>query len=808
MEEIEYVGEHLLPGIFGNIFLALSFSAALLSAFGFYCSTKNPLDKGWQKIGILGFRIHSVAVLGIILTLFYIITNHLFEYNYAWQHSNKAMPMRYLLSCFWEGQEGSFLLWTFWHLILGNILIKKAGEWQGPTMTVLASVQVFLASMLLGIYVLGLKIGSNPFILLRENPEMANLPFTNIVDYALKIDGRGLNPILQNYWMIIHPPTLFLGFASTLIPFCYAIAGFWKRDYTGWQKPALPWTFFAVMTLGTGVLMGGAWAYEALSFGGFWAWDPVENASLVPWLTLVGAAHVMLINKANKQSLKTSFILATSTFILVLYSTFLTRSGILGDSSVHAFTDLGMSGQLLIYLLSYTLLAILLLVFHWKKIPKAEKEDSLMSREFWMFIGSLVLLISAFQISFSTSVPVINKIFGTELAPPGDVITHYHSWQIPFAIIITLLIGIGQFLKYRSTDKKKFFKTIYASIVVSLGLTALIGWQFQLVNAYYIGLLFSSLFATIANTDYLLRILKGKIKKGGASIAHIGFGLIMLGALISTGSSIVISENSSGVDVRRLNEEFSNRENIMLSKNDTLVMGNYHVTFTGKSKEGINIYFHIDYLTKKEDGTFIKEFTLNPRVQMNNTMGNVAEPDTRHFFHKDIYTHITYADLSMLSPFTKEDKGPYSAAKEHTISIKDSIYTSNSIVITEGVNTAIEKDSLGLDSTDIAVGLILRVIDRTNKTHSALPIYAIKSNYAFGISDSIPELGLKFQFTKIDPHTGKVNISISEKKTNKKEFVIMKAIVFPLINVLWIGAILLIIGNLVAIRERLNKTSA
>ena len=114
---------------FPTIITFLSFSAALLSAFGFYCFTRNPLDKGWQKIGTLGFRIHSFAVLGIILTLFYILTNHLFEYNYAWQHSNKAMPMRYLLSCFWEGQEGSFLLWTFWHLILGNILIRKAGEY-------------------------------------------------------------------------------------------------------------------------------------------------------------------------------------------------------------------------------------------------------------------------------------------------------------------------------------------------------------------------------------------------------------------------------------------------------------------------------------------------------------------------------------------------------------------------------------------------------------------------------------------------------------------------------------------------------
>jgi cytochrome c-type biogenesis protein CcmF len=172
-------------------------------------------------------------------------------------------------------------------------------------MMVMMMIQVFLASMLLGLEFGHVKIGSNPFILLRNQADFINLPFVQMPDYLSKMkDGRGLNPLLQNYWMVIHPPTLFLGFAATAIPFAFAMGGLLTNRVREWVKPALPWTFFAVGILGIGILMGGAWAYEALSFGGFWAWDPVENASLVPWLTLVGGAHVMLINKKNASYLQ------------------------------------------------------------------------------------------------------------------------------------------------------------------------------------------------------------------------------------------------------------------------------------------------------------------------------------------------------------------------------------------------------------------------------------------------------------------------------------------------------------------------
>ncbi|MFM1875170.1 MAG: hypothetical protein RL266_907, partial [Bacteroidota bacterium] len=442
--EINYIGEHLWAGQLGQISIIIAFVSALVAAIGYaFASKSDSAFNDWKLLSRSAFSLHILAVFSIIATLLFMLYNGMFEYHYVWQHSNSEMPMRYILSSFWEGQEGSFLLWLFWHAVLGAILLLSSKTWEAPVMSVFAMVQMFLVSMVLGVN-LGdvIRIGSTPFLLLREHPDFMNLPFLQNASYLERLDGRGLNPLLQNYWMTIHPPTLFLGFASTLVPFAFAIAGLWKKKYTEWMKPALPWTFFGVMILGTGILMGGAWAYEALSFGGFWAWDPVENSSLVPWIIMVGAAHVMVIQKNRGQSLIMTFVLTTATFILILYSTFLTRSGILGDTSVHAFTDLGMSGQLLVYLLAFLFLAIILLIVRWKDIPKSKDEDSLYSREFWMFIGALVLVISSFQIMFTTSIPVWNKLFGTNLAPPLDPIAHYNSFQIPLAIMLAILIAV------------------------------------------------------------------------------------------------------------------------------------------------------------------------------------------------------------------------------------------------------------------------------------------------------------------------------------------------------------------------------
>lgn len=866
---MEYTGEHLLIGQVGNVFVILSFVFALTASISyFFAARDNAEAPSWNNIGKWAFRIHGFSVFGIVMTLFIMLYNHYFEYEYVWHHSNREMPMRYILSCFWEGQEGSFLLWTFWHVIIGFVLQRKAKEWEAPVMSVISLVQAFLASMLLGIFIFGgHRIGSNPFtVLLRELPDYANIPLFSNANYLEHLDGRGLNPLLQNYWMTIHPPTLFLGFALTVVPFAFAIAGLWKRKHTEWLKPALPWTFLGVAVLGVGILMGGAWAYEALSFGGFWAWDPVENASLVPWLTLVGAAHLMLINKNKGQSLFTAFGLAILTFILILYSTFLTRSGILGETSVHAFTDLGMSGQLLIYLGFFLFIGILLMLvsrsyqlwftvltaflvsvaylvgngafsshfeafgtsfngflpyrllilFIWiiillyflakssrKFFPQPEKEESIYSREFWMFVGAIILLVSSFQIMFYTSIPVWNKLFGTHMAPSTNIIGLYNAWQLPFAFLVTMLVAIGQYFKYKNTDPKEFYKKIAISFIVSVLLTGLFSYILNYKNALYMLLMFSSIFAAVANFSYITHALGGRIRKAGASLAHIGFGLVLLGALISTSKKDIISQNTSGKNVEGLTEKMSNRDNILLTQGDTLPMGNYFVTYRAKRFEGINVYYDVDYFTK-ENNTYKKEFTLSPIIQLNRLMGNTPEPDTRHFLTFDVYTHVTYASLEDL---TKKDatKDEYTAAKNMSMKKGDTIFSSNAIIIFDSLSTQFDRSKYNLNKDDIAVMAHLRVLD-VQKKYEATPVFVIRDNAVQPIASKVDELGLQFMFWKINPENGKIELSVQEKKSNIRDFVVIQAMIFPYINILWIGCIVMAIGTLMAIVERLRRS--
>jgi len=801
--DIQYQGEHLGFGVLGNILIILSFTFALLSTISYYFTFKRKDDAiAWKSLGRLGFYVHATGVIGIIILLYYLIHGHYFEYYYIWQHSNTILPIKYMWACLWEGQEGSFLIWSFWHVVLIFILIKKAGEWEAPVMFTMMLIQVFLASMLLGLEFGNIKIGSNPFILLRNHPDFANAPFINFPDYLSKIkDGRGLNPLLQNYWMVIHPPTLFLGFAATAIPFAYAIGGLISGRIREWVDVSLAWTFFAIMILGTGILMGGAWAYESLSFGGFWAWDPVENASLVPWLTLVGAAHVMLIFRKNQTALSSAFILTIITFLLILYSTFLTRSGILGDTSVHAFTDLGMRGQLIIYMFFFVLLGTGLMIKNRKALKSPNEEDHLTSREFWMFMGMLILIISAVQISITTSIPVINKVFGTKMAPPADAIDFYNSWQVPLAAVIALLIAISQFFRWKRSDIKSVLKQLTASFVAAVLITVAFELHFHFSRVQYILLLFTSAWAFTANTDYLLRMIKGKFAYAGASIAHIGIALILLGALISNTEKQIISQNRLAVD---LGKDFPNQENILLYQGDTLPMGEFYVTYKEKKKEGINLYYEVEYFKPDPStGMLKKEFSLLPTVQLNERMGNVSEPATRHFLNRDIYTHVTYAEMDDAK--SADEVNGYKPQKKYEMAIGDTITTSNSLVVLESLNKNVDREKYLLGESDIAVSARLVLMDINRKIHIAEPVFVLRGSSYFSRGEENTLLGLRFSFNKILPEENKVEIGIEEKESNSREFIIMKAIIFPQINILWTGCILMIIGTTMAILHRISS---
>ncbi len=262
------------------------------------------------------------------------------------------------------------------------------------------------------------KVGSSPFLLLRDAFPDAPI-FASNPEFT-PTNGTGLNPLLQNYWMVIHPPTLFLGFASTVVPFAFVIGGLVTGRYKEWVRPAAPWTIFSVMILGIGIIMGGYWAYETLNFGGYWNWDPVENSSFVPWLFGIASLHAMVAYRKSRIFLKMTMVMVISVFLFVLYSTFLTRSGVLGETSVHTFTDLGLSGQLLLLFFIYLFGIVALFISRARDMPESQKELSFKSAEFVIFLGVLTLFGSRMVISVFTSIPGLQSSSGHQLGQPDS----------------------------------------------------------------------------------------------------------------------------------------------------------------------------------------------------------------------------------------------------------------------------------------------------------------------------------------------------------------------------------------------------
>uniref|UniRef100_UPI003B3BAA1C cytochrome c biogenesis protein CcsA n=1 Tax=Siphonobacter sp. TaxID=1869184 RepID=UPI003B3BAA1C len=618
---------HYWIGNTGHLAILTSFITALVATFAYVKASQDTLEaSSWQRFARYSFYAHAVAVVTVVVSLYWIIYNHYYEYHYAWDNSSRSLPAYYVISSFWQDQEGSFLLWIFWLAMIGMTLIAYFGKsknegkvrFEAPTMAVFGLVQAFLCSMILGVVIPGLemKIGSSPFLLLREaHPEW---PVWALKPNFIPEDGNGLNPLLQNPWMVIHPPTLFLGYALTLVPFAFCIAGLWRREYKSWIKPALPWTALGSLILGVGIMMGAIWAYETLNFGGYWNWDPVENGIYVPWLVLVAALHTLIIYQTNKSTLKISSILIIAQFILILYATFMTRSGILGNASVHSFTDLGLSGQLLIYLLTFTVGAIALLAWRWKDIPSSDKEISTYSREFWIFCGATVICLAAFQVIATTSIPVYNALvanFGikSNLALPADQVKHYTDFQLWFFVVIVILNAIGQYFWWGKVKTEQKAAAVENEVLVTRGmsfnlgpwevfstplmitlmLTAilLVAMQMGAWNWVYIVLLLAAVFSLVINFSTILTVLKGKWQLSGGAVSHIGVALMLVGILFSSGYSKIVSQNKSGLIIFNSKEVDTkeNVENQLLWMNQPQQLDKYLVTYKGQFIEARDV---------------------------------------------------------------------------------------------------------------------------------------------------------------------------------------------------------------------------
>ncbi len=827
---MEFIGEHLVPGKLGHFFVITSFVAAFFSAFSYFRAVRteqtDPVaSRSWLLFGRGGFVLHTVSIVSIFAALFYIIENHLFEYHYAWEHSSLSLPGKYLLACFWEGQEGSFMLWTFWHCVLGLVVMRTARGLETRTMAIIALVQVCLATMILGIY-LGpeIQLGKTPFILLRHS--MQNAPIFASANYmSFVTDGNGLNVSLRNYWMVIHPPVLFLGFAATLIPFAYCIAALWKGEYQTFIKPTIAWSLFNGAVLGTGIMMGGAWAYESLNFGGYWAWDPVENASLVPWLTLIAGLHTLLVYKATGRALSLTFVLLLLTHLLVWYSTFLTRTGILGKTSVHAFTGDGkaLTYHLLVVIAILLVVTVALLVARWRGLPRIKTEEETLSREFWMFIGSVILFLSSIQIAISTSIPVWSPlakwISGKDFAPPTDPMLHYNNIQVWIAIITGILSASVLYMRFKNSDGKTLGKRLGITALIGLAMAAAIGYGQHITTWQYDIMLFAACFGIVANIYYGIIVQKAKFKKLGASVAHLGFAMVLLGILLSSYNKHAISFNITGEEFNPGKKSAAenakeNSENELLFRGVASPMGEYQATYLDdsasiKGKDKI-IYYNIFFERRDPKTKEITEsFYLHPDAFVNTKGEGVltVNPSTKHYWDHDVFTFINHIHGGQL------DKG-----KSDTISYKshmvekpgDTIYLSSGFMIFNGLDRRATDHRYSAGDSDLTVSARLTVYDNKGKAVKDIaPLYVLKNRReVLHVEDTVAGMFLNVRFENLVVHSPtSVTTEIMVKQTDS-DFIVLKALVFPFINVLWLGIIVMVFGFFISLGNLLSRATA
>jgi len=475
---------------------------------------------GRNQLHNLAKRAYYLFTLAIVLASAYFllqILSHNFTVSYVFEYSSTDLPLGFLVSTFWAGQVGSFLLWLLFIAIIGLFLVHRKSE---------NDIAVMFFYMLVVAFFLTLMVARSPFLLIPEH-------FLTQFPGGIPPDGRGLNPLLQNFWMVIHPPIVFLGFALLTVPFCYALAALTRNNYQDWVRNASPWAMISLLFLGAGIFLGAYWSYETLGWGGYWAWDPVENASLIPWLLNLALIHGFLVEHRKGVLRRSNLALALFSFLLVIYGTFLTRSGVLADFSVHSFTDLGTSGYLVFFMLLFVVLSLILLIVRLRSAATGRSVENLLSTDFALAIGVFFLVLLALLTLAGTSAPLITRIF----SEPANVSRHfYNTIALPIAIVIAFLVGLSPFLMTKEKSLSSLTKHI--AIPVILSIISLVFARLAGVNQLqYLIMVFFAAFAVFGNIFFLFRQPRGIGSRLGSSLTHIGVGVMLVGIIVSAALS-------------------------------------------------------------------------------------------------------------------------------------------------------------------------------------------------------------------------------------------------------------------------------
>lgn len=703
----------------GTISLATSLFFSLLAAmaYGYAMKVKEEQERAerWGRVSLFGSCL--AAVIASIYLWVMILGDH-FEIAYVASYSSKELPLMYKISAFWAGQQGSLLLWLLIHA-LASLYLCCRQHMKAAGLLVYALIESLLV-----------------ILVLAKSPFVASVTAVQ--------DGVGLNPLLQDPWMAVHPPVIFIGYALLAVPFAYAMGALLKdEDQKSWLEPARRWALFAWGFLGAGVFIGGYWAYKVLGWGGYWGWDPVENSSLVPWLLAGAFVHILHVAKRRPAALSVLHLSVIFTFALVIYGTFLTRSGILGDFSVHSFSGTSIGMTLAVVNAIVLIGGLALLAIKAGNLPQGKLYEAHASREFCLLLGALVLVFISAIIFIGMSMPLFTQLIGKPAAVDTDF---YVRTTLPLAIAMCLIMAAAGCLRYGRQAEKLGRLLPAALLALGLALAFVAGVRSPglLVLAAVAILLFGATF--VGWHRGMLRL--------GAVVAHGGVALALFAMVLSGGAS------------QSLSQEFK--------PGDSVTIGGYAVTYEGQlfAEDGTMKFYR--YLV---DGSEVRAMTKLHK----NGEDAAREPAIAHTLFGDIYIAPTPpkgADrMELILKRGRMEMGDLFAYRYDDVTM-------------EG-----QPDGTTLVTATIAV------TDGEKVEHVQPTIIATRDG---GTSSQIPVFGgqKRIRLTGISGNDSQARIELLPSAEEEAQAAVTASVsTKPFIYLLWIGAVAASVGCFVAMRR-------
>ncbi|MCB1020921.1 MAG: heme lyase CcmF/NrfE family subunit [Acidobacteria bacterium] len=565
-----------------------------------------------------------------LLLLYAILTND-FRFSYVASYSSIHQPLIYKLAAWWGGQEGSLLFWSWIAATYTFVSVFLARRKHANMISYVVAIQSTILAFFLGI----VAFQANPFKVLMSGPQVASVP-----------DGNGLNPLLQHPVMAIHPPMLYLGYVGFAVPFAFAMASLITRQPGDrWIHTTRVWTMVTWMFQSIGILLGMVWAYSVLGWGGYWGWDPVENASLLPWITGTAFLHSVMMQEKKGMLKVWNIVLVSATFFLCIFGTMLTRSGLV--SSVHAFAQSNI-GDYFVWFLTLGVALTTWLILNRLDFLKSEAQlDSVLSRESSFLFNNVILLASCFAVLWGTLFPVISE------AATGDKITvgapFFNKVNIPIAMLLMLLTGVGPLFAWRRTSaeslKRNFLWPSVASLLIGaglyfVGLNHLYAWV-TVVLCLFVAITIAVEFFRGARVlqrkqnksliPAMVELTHRNTRRYGGYIVHMGMVFMFIGFAGSAFNQMGQSEMNPG---------------------DTLQVGGYEFTMKELKEDRTETYeTAVATMEIKQDGKLLGELHPEQRIY---TTGREPQPTglpaIRRRLNRDVY--IVFAG------FTRDGKTP------------------------------------------------------------------------------------------------------------------------------------------------------